>query len=282
MPTGNNDLAPGSEANVPLSKGEPARSISAEQLVAGDNSTFPPVGESVVTPPASKPTGPATNPAPTVTPGSTRLSANGKKIGRPIGAKDVVPRKLSDVPNRPVTTNRPLQVRDAKGHIIGNVARAPGTVLLPDKSRLAPDFSDMPEPEPLPGEPSAPSFDCRATAEVSFDTGAGIMTMIFGGEWQPKTTEEREQVVAALTRYFEVKNIRDIPPGAALTLVLLTYSAVRLKEPKTASKLKLGWTWAKTRWQNFLARRRGHIPVIRAVPPVERKEHETGESKSGS
>lgn len=224
-----------------------AKPVSAEQLVS------------------------SSEPKPTVAPAAEPVSTGAAPVnkgGRPKGARDTRPRKP-----------RFVQLRNAQGKIIGNVPPPPGTPPPEPKRVEAADFSDVETAAAIDGnEVIDEGLDCRATAEVSFDTGTGILTMVFGNEWQPKSKDEREQVVAALTRYFEIKNVRDIPPGVALTLVLATYSASRFRAPATSGKIKLAWSWLRVKWQNFRARRRGTVPTIRAVPEPQPKEENAAAS----
>ena len=223
-----------------------AKPVSAEQLVASSESreSSPPASPSNAEPAA-------------------KLETEQKKTGRPLGKKDSRPRKP-----------RYVQIRNAQGKIVGNVPPPPGTPPAQPKLTIPADFSDV---EQAGNEFSATDelndqgLDTRATAEVTFDTGTTILTMVFGKEWQPKSKDERESVIAAIHRYYDVKGVRDIPPGVALTLVLATYSVTRFHAPETSSKIKLAWSWLRAKWQNFRARRRVNVPVIRAETPTNQK-----------
>ena len=120
-----------------------------------------------------------------------------------------------------------------------------------------PDFSSLPkpetvtvqgaqsEPEPVPVAvvPTVDPF--RQNAEVAFDTSAGLLTMFFGPEWQPRSKDEREQVVCACEKFFRTKNMPDIPPGWALVIVAGCYAAPRFQAPPTKAKLAIVWFTVK-------------------------------------
>src|SRR5262249_53453538 len=84
---------------------------------------------------------------------------------------------------------------------------------------------------------------------MSFDMGAGIMSRIFGPEWNPTNAEERAAVVNAIKNYYESVNMPDIPPGYMLCFVLAAYSAPRLAQQPTKTKLQAAWLWLKMRFQ---------------------------------
>ena len=116
----------------------------------------------------------------------------------------------------------------------------------------APDFSDIETgPRIVDTPPPAPSPAIRfeAMAAMSFDMGAGIMARIFGPEWNPTSKEERDAVVGAIKAYYESVDMPDIPPGYMLCFVLAAYSAPRLAQQPTRTKLQAAWLWLKMRFQ---------------------------------
>jgi len=114
-----------------------------------------------------------------------------------------------------------------------------------------PDFSDM--------TPEAAVTDYAAMSAMMFDSSTGILCMTFGPEWQPQSPQERDAVTQALATYLRAKQVKDIPPGVMLSIVILAYSAQRLKAPTTASKLQMAWTWFKTK---FFKRRQSRLTVL--------------------
>jgi hypothetical protein len=241
------------ESTTPAPSGS-AKIITGEQLVAGDRSEFPPVSPEGAQPALFD--SPADQPAPA------------KPTGRPPGSKDTKPRKP-----------RAVQLRNSKGHIIGNVVAPPGTPIVPPRTSTPPDFSDVQGNGTETGQPTdqPADFDSQATAEVAFDTTAGVLTMVFGDEWQPRNKEERLVVVDSLAHYFKSKNIKDIPPGVAVLLVVTTYAALRFRAPSTSGKVKLWFQWVKSKWQSFRARRKG---VVGTIKTESEKTNDSGKPKT--
>jgi hypothetical protein len=121
------------------------------------------------------------------------------------------------------------------------------------------DFSDVApssqakaaaEAEALAGQaPTAEKVvNYAAMAGAVFDMTTGTLCVVFGPEWQPRSPDERGAVVTSMAVYFESKGLQDIPPGLMLTAVLLAYSAPRLREPPTRSKLAAIGGWLKAHW----------------------------------
>lgn len=94
-------------------------------------------------------------------------------------------------------------------------------------------------------------------AAVDYDVMGGLMfdmvtnasSMMLGPEWQPNNPEERKLVVASVAAYLRSKEIKDIPPGMMLALVLTVYAAPRITKPSTAGKLRIGWAWLKEKFR---------------------------------
>lgn len=84
-------------------------------------------------------------------------------------------------------------------------------------------------------------------AEAIFDMSTGILAGSFGPEWSPRSPEERGHVCISLANYFKAKEVKDIPPGLMLTIVVVAYCAPRLKEPGTAGKIKACWFWVRSK-----------------------------------
>lgn len=126
------------------------------------------------------------------------------------------------------------------------------------KTSRAPDFSDVSSLQQV-------QVDYQLLAGSLFDMSTGTASMIFGPEWQARSPEERQMVINALKVYLEHKEVKDIPPGLMLTVVLLAYSAPRLRAPATSEKLRFGWTWMKMKVVPFFRRKRP-LEVVAAKP----------------
>lgn len=124
----------------------------------------------------------------------------------------------------------------------------------PMETPKPPDFSDLSNisataeaAKRQPAIQAVQSINYQQLAEMLFDTSAAVMTNTFGEEWKPKSADERTAVVGPLARYLESKQVQDVPPGMMLTIVVVAYSAPRLKAPQTAGKLKMGYLWLKSK-----------------------------------
>lgn len=91
--------------------------------------------------------------------------------------------------------------------------------------------------------------DYTLIASVVFDMGTNGLAMGLGPEWQPQNPQERELVVSSLAKYFESREVKDIPPGVMLALVIGIYSLPRLNKPSTAGKIRVGWAWVKEKFR---------------------------------
>lgn len=123
------------------------------------------------------------------------------------------------------------------------------------------------------GSRNKPNFDDVTAAETVvnydelagfvFDSSTGTLAMALGDEWRARSDDERKSVVAVLAVYLKSKQVKDIPPGVMLTIVLLAYATPRLKEPATASKIKLGWSWLRFKvwpsFANFFRRKKSNV-----------------------
>ncbi len=100
-------------------------------------------------------------------------------------------------------------------------------------------------------------------ASAVFDMSANGLAMGLGPEWQPQNPQERKMVVDCMAVYFESKEIKDLPPGLMLTMVIGMYALPRLNKPSTASKIRIGWTWVKEKF------RRKSKPVAATTPNIQ-------------
>lgn len=119
-----------------------------------------------------------------------------------------------------------------------------------EESKVAADFSDLTTEEPI----AKAAVNYQVMAETTFDMSIFLMVTAIGPEWNPREYEvngnklnERSMVVEAMRKYYEAKQLPDLPPGVMLCLVLGSYSAARFAVPNTSSKLKLAWAWTKVK-----------------------------------
>lgn len=95
----------------------------------------------------------------------------------------------------------------------------------------------------------------RYAANISSAVFIKLGIAVFGDEWQPRKDDqidEQAELAVYFEKYFEVKEINDIPPGAALALGLIGYGAVRMHLPKTQSRMSQILEGAKIKiWQGW-------------------------------
>lgn len=218
-----------------------SQSVDPNSLVAADETAPPPPAESPgvdpgdlvagdeTAPPEPSAAAPAAPPPPPPAPGRRGQHKKGCTCGRCKWSRPGAPGAV-----------KPAPAGNADFSDLGVDSGAPA------------DFSDLSAPAPEP----APDYDMLAA--VSFDMGANTLSMVFGPEWQPQNETERASVIGALKTYFKAKEVKDIPPGMLLAIVLSAYAAPRLRAPSTSSKLAMAWAWFK----NKLRRR----PALQLAP----------------
>ena len=89
---------------------------------------------------------------------------------------------------------------------------------------------------------------------MTFDLSSNVLAVGIGDEWKPNNPGEREMVVCALTKYYETKQMEDLPPNVALAVVVCAYSLPRLAHQNTRNKLSLAWVWLKLKLKGFFRR----------------------------
>jgi hypothetical protein len=104
-------------------------------------------------------------------------------------------------------------------------------------------FDDLPGMAPAPAVAIDVNYDVMA--KMYFDLSTGGLVMVFGEEWKPTSEAERDNVCVALKAYLAAKGVQDVSPGWLLAFVVLAYSAPRLRQPTTSSKLKVFGGWFK-------------------------------------
>lgn len=90
----------------------------------------------------------------------------------------------------------------------------------------------------------------RYISEISATGFIKLGLLIFGEEWLPRKDEkidEHGELCMQFERYYSVKGVSDIPPGAALAIGLGSYALVRLHLPKTRSGFGKLWDGFKLR-----------------------------------
>lgn len=94
--------------------------------------------------------------------------------------------------------------------------------------------------------------DSTAVAIATVDGIQALGLMIGGDEWAYQRDEkigldERAQGISAFKNFFDAQGVVDIPPGLALAIWGASYAVPRFFRPKTRSRLKLGWEWARVK-----------------------------------
>ena len=93
----------------------------------------------------------------------------------------------------------------------------------------------------------------KLQARQSGDAAAGALIMLGvalgGDEWQPRKDDtigldERAALSGAFGDYFEAKEMTDIPPGVALTIVVSAYALPRFTMPQTKTRVQRFKEWA--------------------------------------
>jgi len=122
-----------------------------------------------------------------------------------------------------------------------------------------------PEPQPEPGElsPEQAAIACGVTtAEMIFMIGQAVG----GDEWKP-TDQERQYMVYAWGRYYEMKNITDLPPGVILATAIGMYMAPRLTKPKTQARLIAAYLKVRGWVRKVLGKGKPVEPTAHKVEP---------------
>lgn len=161
----------------------------------------------------------------------------------------------------------PGNVEGRKGATAGNRAGSPSKNGLQPEPTQAADFSDIESTATTPRftiEPAQASLlpNYQQMAEMSFNMTTGLLSQVFGPEWQPRNDEEKGLVVKATADYFKSVQLPDIPPGYVLCFVCLAYAAPRLNQQPTKTKLQQGWLWFKSKFS-----RKKSNNLLRVVQP---------------
>lgn len=104
-------------------------------------------------------------------------------------------------------------------------------------------------PSSIAEAPPAPTIipNYSLMGEVVFDMSTNALAVGLGEEWLPSSQQERMLVCGSLAKYFEAQQVKDIPPGMMLGLVVSVYALPRLSKPNTRSKIMLAWAWIKSK-----------------------------------
>lgn len=104
---------------------------------------------------------------------------------------------------------------------------------------------------PRVGDPAA--YDAyRATATGIVESVQMLGMLVGGDEWRyirdpDHGIDERAQGIEAWTGFCEAYGMQDFPPGVAVAIWGTAYVGVRLTQPKTQSRLKAAWYWARSK-----------------------------------
>lgn len=74
----------------------------------------------------------------------------------------------------------------------------------------------------------------------------GVGEMVLGADWAPEN-DEPKIVSGAFGAYFKSVNMTDIPPGFALSIVLVSYAAQRVQRPTIKSRISGAMLWTKNK-----------------------------------
>ena len=188
-------------------------------------------------------------------------------VATPVSATELVANDTNKEKTVPAATfsdiipnsNKQEEPKRGRGRPKGSTKKEP---IIPPA-----DFADVPKGETTEGaagpvteegeeQPQQPEGKVQIgaqsyenLAQMIFDTSTGIAQMTLGPEWAPRDSAERAGVVQPLARYLETQELKDIPPGVLLTMVVVAYSAPRITQPSTKARLAMGWLWLKSKFQ---------------------------------
>lgn len=117
----------------------------------------------------------------------------------------------------------------------------------------------------------------RASGVQTARMMTGVAVMLGGDEWRPMKSkehgiDEQASLEEAFADYFEAKEMDDIPPGLALTMVMLSYAAPRFAMPKTKSRVSKVKDWFAAKYFNWKTRKSGG--KVRRLEKEEKDENE--------
>ncbi len=88
----------------------------------------------------------------------------------------------------------------------------------------------------------------QALGETAASIWFNVPTMVLGEDWLPdEKTGEPQAIAGAFRDYFRATNVKDIPPGFALTMALTIYALKRAQKPTVAQKLQGLGGWLKNK-----------------------------------
>jgi len=79
-----------------------------------------------------------------------------------------------------------------------------------------------------------------ATAQIIFVSAQAVG----GAEWKP-SKEEQDYMAYAWANYYQVKGIKDLPPGVIVATAILSYAGPRFAKPVTQKKTQRAVAWMK-------------------------------------
>jgi len=110
--------------------------------------------------------------------------------------------------------------------------------------------------------------DPRMTGYMIAEQIFSVGQLIGGQEWAPFEMlnpdaakqygiAERHNMRETWAVYCEQKGIRDIPPGIAVTMVMMQYAGLRMAMPQTQSRLQRVKSWLYSKYASYKAKRSG-------------------------
>lgn len=104
----------------------------------------------------------------------------------------------------------------------------------------------------------------RAAGQLAADMLVGSAVVLLGEEWipvglsgeqEPIKFDEHSNLRRAFGDYFVAKNIKDFPPGIALSIAVSSYAGARLAGGKeTKSRLSKAWVWTSEKFTKMFSK----------------------------
>lgn len=85
----------------------------------------------------------------------------------------------------------------------------------------------------------------KAAAHATVKMAVTALGSTIGPEWDFETPEEAQNMIDAVTAYYDANGQVQISPELMLALQVGMYAAPRVQHPNTKSKLKSAWEWAR-------------------------------------
>jgi len=102
--------------------------------------------------------------------------------------------------------------------------------------------------------PALAVVNYQALGETAANLWFNVGMLAMGEDWKPDNQGEALAVAGAFRDYFKSQQIKDIPPGLALTLVLTSYSLAHAQKPTVKTRLQKVGAWFKEKAKNVRIR----------------------------